>query len=168
MDTPWTDRTEETKEVLSFEAPVLKEIAKQITGETILDVGCGPQLLEAYHDGKYIGLDFEEQWGPDVVGSALQIPLSPSAVDTVVTKTTLQHNKDWKNGIEECCRVAESEVIFCERTHDNDTRIIAMEPVLRQRFNADEFVQEMKEYCKEVKHWTSKKDYRLEIYEGVL
>lgn len=75
----------------------------------LLDVGCGWRPYEkTFFAGarRYVGLDFlTDRSKPDVIGSAMQIPLPDSAFDTVVSTEVLEHVPEPLRALKEMRRV---------------------------------------------------------------
>jgi len=91
-----------------FEEKV-KEISQ---GEFILDVGGGLRLgkgMERYKDlfegKKYVVLDKEASFKPDIVGDIHDIPLKDRSVDAVICKAVLEHIEEPSIAVAELHRI---------------------------------------------------------------
>ena len=86
----------------------LKQCEKYVRGVT-LDVGCGKKPYEETYFSsaqQYIGMDYlTDRSSPDVIGSAMEIPLPDSAYDTVVCTEVLEHVPEPAKALGEMYRV---------------------------------------------------------------
>jgi SAM-dependent methyltransferase len=86
----------------------LYHCAAHVKGTT-LDVGCGRKPYEkTFFAGakKYVGMDYlSDRSTPDVVGSAMDIPLGDASFDTVVSTEVLEHVPDPLKALREMYRV---------------------------------------------------------------
>jgi SAM-dependent methyltransferase len=86
----------------------LRQCAGYVKGRT-LDVGCGQRPYEkTFFAGasKYIGADYlTDRSKPDVVCSALELPLPENSFDTVVSTEVLEHVPDPLRALKEMHRV---------------------------------------------------------------
>src|SRR5207253_6521369 len=86
----------------------LAQCASLVRG-LVLDVGCGPRPYEkTFFSGasKYIGTDYlSDRSRPDVIFSALQLPFTDSALDSVVCIEVLEHVHDLLNALNYMCSV---------------------------------------------------------------
>lgn len=86
----------------------LKQCGTYVKGVT-LDVGCGRKPYEkTFFEGaqKYVGMDYlTDRSAPDVVGSAVDIPLGDASFDTVVCTEVLEHVPDPLKALREMYRV---------------------------------------------------------------
>lgn len=90
----------------------LKQSEQYIRGIT-LDVGCGKKPYEkTYFSGaeQYIGMDYlTDRSAPDVIGSAMEIPLPNNSYDTVVCTEVLEHVQEPAKALNEMYRVLKPE-----------------------------------------------------------
>lgn len=86
----------------------LMQCACYVSG-TVLDVGCGRRPYEKTYFSKavrYIGADYlSDRSSPDVIASALALPLKNSAVETVISTELLEHVPDPRAALSEMRRV---------------------------------------------------------------
>lgn len=144
--TPWADRgLERYERVTSREDSTLRDrlISEIPAGASLLDVGCGNQVLRAHHYGPYIGLDWEADLAPDVLGDSHRLPIADNAVDVAVAKNHLQHVADWRATIAEMKRVARDGVVLLEPCWSGRTVIKHRNPVRRRVFNPTEVLDEL-------------------------
>jgi SAM-dependent methyltransferase len=73
----------------------------------VLDVGCGNKPYADLFTGcKYQGLDCTTvNSSPDIIGSAMDIPLRDEAIDIVFSTQVIEHVPDPSAMVNECCRV---------------------------------------------------------------
>lgn len=77
---------------------------------SVLDVGCGDSILEGCLDsGTYFGIDIRSG---DIVGSALDLPVSKLSVDTVVLCEVLEHLEDPARAIGQAAEVARERIVI--------------------------------------------------------
>ena len=165
--TPWSDRVDVCRKQFASDRndKIREQIACLVTELPVMEVGCGTQRLRRFVGGAYVGVDFTPEFDPDIVADAQELPMPDNDVPVVVTKNVLQHVPDWEAAVSECHRVARERVIHAERTHDGTTTIVADEPVLRRRFNPDEFAAAMHGT---VTRYPCEADDRLTIFVGDL
>lgn len=92
---------------LMIEASLLQ--CKEYVRGKLLDVGCGRKpYKDTYFSGatSYIGVDYlTENSQPDIVASALDLPLDDQSFDTVVSTEVLEHVPDPLRALREMHRV---------------------------------------------------------------
>lgn len=78
---------------------------KYISGD-VLDVGAGVlRYKQHFSFKKYLTLDVNKDFSPDIVGSAEDIPLDESSLDSIVCTQVLEHLPNPDLAIKEFCRV---------------------------------------------------------------
>lgn len=100
----------------------LNKILKEVTGENVLEVGCGKGLLikNLEANRKVTGIDFSNQIQYNfvneatriIVGEATELPFEDNSFDTVICSHTLEHIKDLNKFIEELKRVCSGKLII--------------------------------------------------------
>jgi SAM-dependent methyltransferase len=73
----------------------------------VLDVGCGRRPFQGLlpPGARYIGMDYNADVEPDVVGSVLALPFRDGAVDGVMCNEVLEHVAEPSRALDEICRV---------------------------------------------------------------
>lgn len=91
----------------------IREIAKS---DYILDVGGGikfgkglQEYAKLFSGKKYVTLDKEPTYRPDLVGDIHHIPLADSSVDAVICKAVLEHVEEPHRAVGEIYRILKSE-----------------------------------------------------------
>jgi len=84
----------------------IKNYAHYIKGD-ILDVGCGgkDRYSDLFAKNKYIRMDNNPDFKPDIVGDAQQIPLPDAGFDSVFCTQTLEHLAQPQKAVNEFFRV---------------------------------------------------------------
>lgn len=136
--------------------------------ERILDVGCGAgvlytQLLPEVRR-RYVGVDFTPEFirlcrarypeGEWRVKDAQSLSFPDDSFYIVNTTNVLQHIKNWRKAAKELFRVSSRYVITTCRIHEQETRIVAMSPVLRRRFNPKDLETFYRQYGDVEWKWT--------------
>ena len=87
----------------------IEQLGGKISGR-VLDVGAGraSRYEKYFKAGEYVKLDNNPDFGPDVVGSAEDIPLSASSFDAVVCTQVLGDLKNPRQAMKEFARVLKS------------------------------------------------------------
>lgn len=90
---------------------------------TVLDVGCGRQILRQYlaTDEAYLGIDFEEPRA--LRASAMALPLRPLSFDTVVLCEVLEHLEAPGIALREAASVSRQRIIV---TVPNDHSLVRL------------------------------------------
>jgi SAM-dependent methyltransferase len=83
-----------------------KRFCPRLRGE-VLDIGCGSKPYRPLLIGAtgYVGLDSDPTRGPDVVGSALDLPFQDASFDSVLCNEVIEHVPDPQLALREIHRV---------------------------------------------------------------
>ena len=86
---------------------VLRREASQLTGDLVVDVGCGWQPYRSFFDHfqRYVGLDIAVHRHPDVISTADHLPLASGIADAVLCTEVIEHTCEPKQVCAELARV---------------------------------------------------------------
>jgi SAM-dependent methyltransferase len=92
---------------------IFREMLIKENKKTILDVGCGYKpwklLLQKF---KYIGMDLDPKYEPEIVGSADNIPLPENSVDGLIYSEVLEHVQNLDKALKELKRVSKNDTLL--------------------------------------------------------
>jgi len=90
-------------------AAALAAQAQSAVGDrpTVLDVGCGERpYVDLFADAFYLGLDVSTEGArPDLIASAMQLPLATGCIDLVFSTQVIEHVCAPQRMVAECARV---------------------------------------------------------------
>lgn len=117
--------------VLSYRNRVIQKISPYLTGETLLDAGCGDggddYLLQKFFK-KIEGIDIQENenWKSILseklhfrTGNVENLDYPDNSFDIVIEKDMLHHAENPEKAIKELCRVAKKRIIIMEANRYN-------------------------------------------------
>jgi len=110
--------------------------------EKVLDVGCASMLFKPFvlaKNAEYTGLDLAENFKPNIVASADNLPFKDKSFDWVVLADILEHIPNPEDAVKEACRVGRKVIAVVPNlyrlnsltflpSHPNDKHITKMPP----------------------------------------
>ena len=184
--TKWTNRSDKLNDywiapdsLPEYRTRMIEEIILELDKDksfTVMDCGCGTGLLFKYlpdkYKNRYYGVDFTQDMidfckkeYPEYADRFKQLDLTDIKCEDMeffnghnvyATQNVIQHILLFQEALDNIFYACNGTIIMCERTHFLTTCIVYYEPVLRWRFNVQDFYDILTHFAKQY-------DYQSEV-----